>query len=469
MTPTPRRRVVVVILLAVVLAAAAVADRSKPAASNAAARVGADGPHAADLGSEPSSWFCMGGPEGDPLTTTVSVANPTAEDLSGTVTVFSVGAAPVKTALGVKAGSVVSLNVAGPGPWGSALVDLFGGGAVVEQSVSGAAGTDTTPCSSTASARWYFAGGSTAKDATESLVLFNPFPDLAVVDLAFATGEGRRVPGDFQNLVVGPQSVRVVDIGAHVRHQDVVSTEVKARNGRVVAGQMLIRTAPGVAGVSTTLGAPSLGERWYFPDGLVSATVAEKYEVFNPNDKEAQVDIALALEKDEIEPFELTVPAQGRVTLVLNSENRVPKDVAHAALAESVNGVPVVVTRVIESGAPRQGRADTLGARGTARKWALAVGSTSPTVDEWVIVQNPGSSSATVSFTALADGQRLPVEGLQNVVVPAGRRLAFRLSDHIKRDVLPLVVSSSRAVVVERALYNVGAPGLSSSLGIPLD
>jgi hypothetical protein len=196
--------------------------------------------------------------------------------------------------------------------------------------------------------------------------------------------------------------------------------------------------------------------------------VTERYEVFNPGRAEAQVDISLFLEQGEAEPFELTIPAQDRVTLTLNNESRVPKGVAHGAVAESVNGVAVVVERVIESAAPRAGRADTLGARATAKRWAFPIGSTSATRDEWIVVLNPTERPATVSITALVDRRELAVEGVQNVVVPAGRRLAFRLSDHIKRDVLPLVLSSNVAVVAERSVYVIGGSGLAASLGIPL-
>jgi hypothetical protein len=468
------RRVVVMAVLVLLLAAAAVYDRSdRPGPSVAVSVAGADGPRAASPSALSSSWYCPGGPgvSGGALQTRVYVLNPGTEPMKGTATVFPSEGAPVSVnlSIGPATSKMLVLGVLAPGPWASALIDLDGGGAVVEQLVSGAPGADTMPCSATASTHWYFASGSTAKDATQSLVLFNPFPDDAIVDLAFATGEGRRVPGDFQGLVVRARTTRVVDIGAHVRRQDVVSTAASARAGRVIAGQLLVRTAPGVLGVSSTLGAPALGERWYFPDGMVSPTVNERFELFNPGTREAQVDIALALERDEAEPFELTVPAQGRVTLVVNSESRVPKGVPHAALAESVNGVPVVVQRVVESGAPRVGRADTLGARHPARRWALAFGDASDATDEWIVVQNPSARSATVSLTALLDGQRVPVEGLQGIVVPAGRRLAFRLGDHIKRAApLALLVTATSDVVVERTLYSVGGVGVSMSMAVPL-
>jgi hypothetical protein len=391
--------------------------------------------------------------------------------LKGTLTVVPADGAPVSQPLDLApaSASAVALSTMLKAPWVAALVDVDGGGAVVDQFVSGPVDNETAACSTTASTRWYFAAGSTAKDAVQTLALYNPFPDDAIVDLAFATGEGRRVPGDFQGIVVGAGKVAAVDVGAHLRRQDVVSTEVRARAGGVVAGQMVVRTAPGEAGLSYTVGAPALGGEWYFPDGIVSAGVAERFEIFNPGDSEARVDIELALAEGDAEPFELTVPAQGRVTLDMGAESRVPKDVAHAAVARSINDVPVVVQRTLISTTPRVGRVDGLGARHPARRWALAAGSATEQVDEWVVVLNASAARAVVSVAALADGQRVAVEGLQGVVVPAGKRMAFRLGDHIKRASLPVVVTSEGAdVVVERALFMAGAIGFASSMGVPL-
>lgn len=471
MNPTPRRRVVIAVLAVVLLAAAALVDhagRPKPAA--AAPPPGAEGPHAPPPSALSASWYCPGGPGGgSTLLTTITVANVGTEARSGTLTFFPAGGKPTSRTLDVPAAASVGVPVSVPGPWVSAVVDMDGGGVIAEQSLEGGGGMDATACSATASQHWYFASGSTAKDATLSLALFNPFPDDATADVDFATSDGWKVPGDFQSIVVGARTTRLVDIGAHVRREDAVSTEVRVRAGRLVAGEQLVRTAPGVAGVSTTVGQPSLGATFYFPDGLVNPGVAERYELFNPGNAEAHVEVALALERDEADPFELVVPAQGRIVLPLNGQPRVPNGVAHAAVVNSTNGVPVAVARVFEATGARSGRTDTIGAVAPARRWALAVGAVNAIRDEWVVVQNDNARPASVSVTALEKGQRVAVEGLQGIVVPAGRRLALRLSDHIKRDALPLVISANQPVVVERSYYVVGGIGLSASVGIPLD
>lgn len=471
MTPTPLRRVIVMALLFVVVVGAFVVDR---AVDESPVRVqalpGATGPEAPSPSALSSSWYCTGGTaNGGALDVTVTVMNPTDTAIHGVLTAMpSEGEEAVKP---FDVGPSTLVQFKGQellaAPWLAVLVELDGGGAVVEQRLHNASDFDTSPCSPAASPTWYFPHGSTQKDGTLWLSLFNPFPDDAIIDLAFATGEGRRVPADFEGIVVPAQSVVPVDIGTHVRRQDFVSTEVRARSGRVVAGQAHLRTAPpGAAGVSTLLGAPALQETWVFPDGLATASISERVELYNPGEQEARVDVELALEEGEVEPFEITVPPQSRFTLDLGAEERVPKDVPHAILAQSINGVPVAVARVVESRAPRVGRTDTLGAVRLARSWALAGGEASELEDEWVVVYNPSEAATTVDVTALADGQRVAVEGLQGVAVPAGRRVALRLTDHIKRSPLAVIVTAGRGVVVERSLYR--NPGVDMTMGVPL-
>jgi hypothetical protein len=110
-----------------------------------------------------------------------------------------------------------------------------------------------------------------------------------------------------------------------------------------------------------------------------------------------------------------------------------------------------------------------MGARATATQWAFASGLATKAIDEWIVLQNPGASPAKVSFVALAAGQALPLDGLQDVVVAAHGRAAVRLGDHVQRDDLGLLVESTGGpVIAERGLYRVNKLGMSLAPGIPL-
>ena len=430
-------------------------------------------PTAAPATALSSTWYCTGATATVAGTATASVviANPRHEETRGTVTIVP-RAGPSRTVpvtVAPLAVAEVGLGPLAPGP-ASAVVDLQSGQATAELVVAGGPDLGVTPCASAGSQQWYFADGSTARDASLSLSLFNPFPEDAIADMAFSTDEGRAVPADLQGVVVPARSLVVKEIVENVRRRESVATTVTVRTGRLVAAQTIGRTAPGRSGASVALGSPSPAELWYFPDGLVSETATERYSLFNPGPREAEVALEVHLDEGAAEPFEVTVPAGDRVTLPLNSESRVPKGVGHSVTVRSSNGVPVVVSRSLEvTGSSGSGRTDMVGARRAATRWLFSAGGASPASDELIVVQNPGPGRASVTLGGLAGGQEVAMEKLRDVTIEPGRRQAFRLGEHLRRSPLPVLVRSTAPVVAERVGYSVGKPGRSAAIGIPLE
>jgi hypothetical protein len=473
----------VFVAIAAALLAGGIIDRAAhPSPVVAAGVAAAPGmPVAAPSTSLSSTWFCgggtaqAGGTDGVEADAAVFVANPSDRVLRGTMRVVpsegEAKAIPLEVA--PRSRTVARLGDVVAAPYAAALVELDGGDVVVEQQIKGALGISTAPCASAASEKWYLAEGSTAREGANAedrmlLALYNPFPEDAIVDLAFTHEAGRSVPSDFTGLVVKGGALRVVSVGEHVRRRAHISMTATARTGRVVIDRIQQRNGT-AKGVSLALAAPAPAERWTFPEGLVSAGIGEQFHVFNPTTEEAQVSIELALESGAAEPFDLTIAPRARVTIVADQEERVPKDVGHTATVVSLNGVPVVAERTVVAVPPAArgtGVADSLGIPLTAHEWVLAAGGTSPTVDEWVVAYNPGPDEATVNVQVLASGTLLDLEGLSDVKVKPGRRLYARIP--IQREDLPLLVQSSSPVVVERGISLVGSPGLALSSGIPL-
>jgi hypothetical protein len=462
------------VLVAILVGAGIIDRKARPQTTARVAGRNLDSlmPTAASSRSLTSAWYCpaaTSSPNG-PADGTLIMANPGDSELTATLTLVPVNGEPKAVPLTVPANARVVIHEADylQAPHVAALVDFNGGGGVVEQMILGPAGTSTTACSSEASDHWYFPTGSTDRDWTQSIYLFNPFPGDAIVDLNFATDQGPSAPPDFQGVVVPARGLQVLDIGEHVRRRVDVATTVTARSGRVVAGQIVTHTSAPTA-LLGTLGAPSTGPLWVFPDGLAAPGVAEQYHIYNPAGRDAAVTVELTLDQGEAEPFDLTIPAHSSYILDANGEARIPKGVAHAATVRSTNGVGVVAQRTVvaTSPSPHTGTSAVLGARTAARDWILAAGAAVETVDEWVVVLNPSTKATTVSVTALASGVPLPVEGLQDVDVPAGARVALRLGDHISRADLALALNAGSPVYVERDLFWVKQPLISATIGIP--
>lgn len=421
-----------------------------------------------------STWYCAAGTatEDGAANLTVVVANAAETKASGSIIWYPVDAKPVVTPLEIPATGSVSLNAvdAVTSPVVSAVVDVRGGGIAVEHVVSGERGASVAPCASDASPTWYFANGSTERDAVEVLVLFNPFPDDAIVDITFATEEGRVEPAALAGLPVEAGTTTLVDVHDNVRRRAVVATSVVARSGRLIADRIQSFDASiGRRGVSLTLGAPGLAAAWTFPEGLWTDGLSQQWHVFNPSDREAEVSLEIIPDEgDPIEPIDLTVPAHTQ--LVIDADGKVPAGVAHTSTIVSLNGVPVVAERSLDARPPaeRRGWSSALGSPLARPRWLLALGEVSGNTDEWIVVHNPNPEKVTLSVTALTGGQVLAIEGLQDLDVAPGGRLALRLGDHIQRSPLPLLVEANGDVVVERDLYRVGSTGITAIVGIPL-
>lgn len=469
------RRAPGLVLLCTLLVAGVVADRLAERDGGPAPRLasGAVQPTVAREGVLSSTWYCGVGtanPEGLAAGTVV-LANTTNEARRATVTVFASEGEPRVATLPVPALGRASLRYADvlTAPFAAASIEIDGGGVAADQVVDGPLGQDVAPCMSGPAEAWEIANGVTAKDATMFLSLLNPFPGDAIVDVKFATEEGPVAPGEFQGVVVPGSSVVVIDVGQHVRRREEVSASIRVRSGRRVSvARLQLFQGGGRSGLALTAGS-NPAPTWYFPDGEVVPGITERFEIYNPSQREAIVELSVAAEGAEVEPFELTIAAGRRLRFGMNEQERIPKDRPHAVVVRSLNEVSVVVEQTVDAvpPAPRMGVVSSSGSQRSAEGWVIPAGGTAAELDEWVVIQNLGQRDAVVAITGLA-GQRLEIEGLQAISVGRGKRVAVRITDHIKRADLPLLVRADNPVVVVRSLYRVGRPGIALSPAIPL-
>lgn len=481
-TPGPRgprtRRGPALLVLVAVLAAGGVVDRrARAGGPSQATTVSAQVPVAAPVSARSSAWYCPGGPAGGPPGDSwVVVANAGARPLGGGVSVFPDKGDPRAVPITVGPASRAAIHLADvvSSPFAAAVVELDGGDAVAEVVATGPLGETVTPCASSASSTWYFADGVTTKDASEVLLVLNPFPDDAVVDVVFSTEEGVVSPQALTGLLVKGQGLTTISVGDYVQRRESVSARVTARTGRLAVSRLQTFDGTGTSGrkgAALSLGAAATGPVWYFPEGLVADGQSERYQIYNPGTDEAQVEVDLALDSGEAEPMRLTVPRESRLTIVSADESRIPKGVGHAVTIKSTSGPEVVAERTIDAmtPSPRTGLSIALGARLPAKRWATAAGSADDNTDEWVVVQNTGPRSAKVTVALLADGTPVPVGAdLTSVDVPPGQRRALHVNPALKRPTTPLLVTSTEAVVVERDYYKLKAPGLAMAAAIPL-
>jgi hypothetical protein len=413
-----------------------------------------------------SSWFCPGVPTGeDGVGGTVEITNPLDAAINGHITVYSsnTDAAAVVQPVTIAARSDFSIDIAALQPTGSfasAVVEIDGGGGFVEQIARHPAGDAVAPCANAASSSWYFADGSTVDGSTEQLVLSNPYPDTAVVDIGFVTANGIRNPSLLQGYPVPGQSVQVIELGTGARDEPVLAAKVIATRGRVVAARAQQYTGGGRAGFSMTLGAPSLSSQYYFADGERGTDIDEQYAIFNGTDQEVTVyaiflgidPAAQAAATDFTNDTEIVVPAGRVVTLSTDDVAGLP-DGRHGASFATYGGDSIVVERALTR--PAGNSLATTVVMGSppelaSTRWSAAVG-TDIALENVLVVLNVDSADTTVTVSALGPGGLVPVPGLEALALPGAGLITVPITDPSALG-NPLVIESAQRIYVERLL-----------------
>lgn len=461
-------------------------------------------PVAAPADAVGSVWFCAGQTAGDGTLAdgTVVVANVGDEPAVGRLEVVAQDGAeagrdleiPARTTRRVRLAEVLEAD------WVAARVEVDGGTVVVEHEVVGPRGRDVAPCQTGASDRAYLPSGATTRDATLHLALYNPYSDPASVDISFATTDTlSRRPTDFQALPVPARSVVVVDVTPVVTVVPVAAATVTTRRGRVVVDRIQTYDGEGASttdeeaegeayrpdGLALTPAVRAPRPVWAFPAGVRSAVAHERVVVFNPTDRPAEVEVEMALDQPErngtVGPFPLAVPPGEFATFVVDEAPSVPDAVTHSLVVRSVNGVPVVAERWIDSAGPEAttvGVATSTGTPLAARRWAFAAGRRAAAQEVGrVVVANPGRDEVTVTVVAVGGGERVPVPGGRVTLAPGGRHDVEL--EELDGTGLSLVVEATGPVVAERRLSTrqpdgdeddeaERGRGTSVAVGIPL-
>lgn len=466
-------------------------------------------PVAAPAAAYSSSWFCAGGSDGseDGGTATpgeVVVANNGGRAVTATVTVVGAAAGSGSGSAKAVAPSVQTVTVAAHSSaavpeklqgaaWTGAIVDTDGGAVGVVQVVDGALGRAASPCATSGSQRWYLPAGQTRINAADTILLLNPYPTDSIVDLSFSTDQGVETPEAFEGLDVPAGGLVAVPLGTHLRRRANIATTVSVRTGNVVAWESETVTPPPkgapllgtpaasapladpaypVPGVALSLGAPSAGTSWVWPDGLAGNGTDEQYVIYNPGPQTADVRLSVGLEHGSAEPFDISVGPGQVVQEVSEQQTSIPAGMPHTATLTSTNGVPVVAARTVAAlnstaagGSARNGIGEMLGERLFSAGWLVPYATADAQHQVSIIVSNPGKEAVKVAVQPLP-ARPVDTPGFQITTVQPGGRAALPFPSAWTA---PAAVVASGPVYVESDIYGgAGAGGYSLSSAIPL-
>ena len=421
-----------------------------------------------------STFYCAGAMiEGDDRSAEIIVANLTDSGITGQLTVFTPdGAAlPVPLDISARGRIVITLDdVVGEATVAAGvIVELERTGATVEQRSTAPTGVALSPCSNDASTQWYFAEGVSVDGVTYSLLLTNPYPDSAVVDISLVTATGLTNPTELQGYVVPPRSISTIDISGSFAHdEEQLSIAVQSRRGRVIAAKSQTFNGGRRLGYSVMLGSPSVGDQWFFADGESASGIDERYSIFNPTSEAVDVDVVFLPTND--------APELAPVTLTIDSEDTVLVDVAeveglpegrHSASIRTFSTAAVVVERALTRPAG-QGVATSvvLGSRFGSPSWWLPTGVPTPTPGA-IVVQNATNLDGTFTVSSLGPGGLAPIAGLTDLTLPAGGVVAVDLTATDAVGDTLLVTSTDLQLIVEQRPPRGDQPGQGGALAVP--
>ncbi|HYP24898.1 MAG TPA: DUF5719 family protein, partial [Actinomycetota bacterium] len=358
-------------------------------------------------------------------------------------------------------------------------LDVVGYGAPVDASVVTSiddpiSGVGAAGCASEASTRWFFPEGNSTVTHDERLVIYNPFPDEAVVNVSLLTPGGEKSKAGLADRAVPSESSVTLALNDFVLEQKVLGAVVSATRGRVVAWRLTIARPDQLpSGVQFTLGATRTAETWYFPEGAVGTGFRERLSVLNPGTDEAIVNVTLVNDARAVPAAgstEVQVPPRSSMEIVLDEAALAGERGGAGAIVNSANGVPIVVERtVFYTTQEVDGTASEIGSPSPSLRWLLGPATSRPDTDS-VVLLSASADRARVSLTLLRpDGRAVEPERLQDLPLAAGTRLRIPLSEITAGEAYTVVVDSTAPVVAERFSYSGGAGDVASLMGTPLD
>jgi hypothetical protein len=270
-----------------------------------------------------------------------------------------------------------------------------GYGSHAERAISGPAST------------WYFAEGATHGAFDLFYLLQNP-SDLAATATITYLLPAPQVPIT-RTYALAPNSRRTIYVD---EEPGLSATDVSARidaDRPIFAERAMYMTANGeaFAGGTASAGITTPGTQWFIAEGATGSFFDLFILIGNASPSAATVAVTYLLPNGSTVEKTYQVPGQSRRTISVKSEDTRLAATAVSATITSTNGVPIVVERAMWWPSPLwyEGTV-TAATTASAARWALAGGfvDASPEAETYLLVANPGTLVANVTFTVGANG-----------------------------------------------------------------
>jgi DMSO/TMAO reductase YedYZ molybdopterin-dependent catalytic subunit len=289
---------------------------------------------------------------------------------------------------------------------------------------------------------WYLAEGYTGGGFEEWICIGNPNPWKTEVKITYMVqGESNKE----QTTTVDPMSRATVRVNDAVGDGKSVSAMVVGHEGDSIVVERAMYWN-GKAGGHCAAGVNSAAKSWYLAEGSTAGGFETWVLVQNPAATGAIVKVKYMNASGSVDGPTINMPAHSRTTV--NVADTIPND--WQVSTQVTADVPVIAERAMYWGNRKAGH-DAVGVTDAGMEWYMAEGCTANGFETWVLLQNPGSSTAHATVTYMNEnGQQAgPV-----VEIPAHSRKTVNVADTLPNDLqVSTKVVSDRPVIAERSVY----------------
>ncbi|MCL4448541.1 MAG: DUF5719 family protein [Actinobacteria bacterium] len=466
---TPRTKIVAIIMAVIVVSG--VINALVPSAKNntLASQLLPEVPEATPPNSLSSSWYCVGEPSSSNTTSVVALANASDAKASGTLITSPGSGKSYPIEVPASSYALIGTSHVTNASEISVSTLLSKGEVAAVQQINGPYGQTVSPCTSTTSRHWYFAGGSTKGGHQLFLSLYNPLPTYTIASVSFVTPKGSYVPAGLQGIAVESQHALAIKISNYIHGYSSVAVNVTTRFGRLAASELQISAVSAPPSGSLASGSMDIGKNWYFPMNENAPGSKEQFYLYNPLSTSDKVKVRIDLVKGEAGPFVVEVPSDSEMVLSPDSNWHLPPSDLYSATFNVKKGPGIIVTRGMTAASPAvyRGQSSLTGAELAYRNWLVPVGSFSGGETELLGIQDPGRKSAKVQLYFLQSGK---LKRFKTLNAKPGLPVAVTIPyTHPQSPYgLPIVIHASTPVVVEEDLNETNGAGTSPLIGMPL-
>lgn len=290
---------------------------------------------------------------------------------------------------------------------------------------------------------WYFAEGATSSSQDTYVTLYNAGPrnTQARIDYMLDTGAHSR-----KNYAVSARSFTKIKLNSAIGNRRVFGMKIVS-NDPIVAERSSYVSSDG----HSTIGTTGTSQHWYFADGSTAGGTRERVALLNPSGSNAAVKMTYMFTNGTSLTRAFTLSG-GRRRTTINAARVVGTGKNFALHVETTNGVGIVAERSLGfTYRGWSGNSVSLGAKSPAGAWYFAAGSTGSSNDEYLVVQNPGASSASVRVKyMLESGAAITKTHSLGV----GKRLSLKVNSYVGNGKnVGIKVTSTQPVIAERSEY----------------